>query len=78
MKLTIFATALAGSILTAGAAPPLAPLPKIGEKAAGPAVPAAPAVSTIAPPEVVAAASEAVASLGNEVVLGDIRLRWSG
>jgi hypothetical protein len=64
MKLTIFATALASSILTAGAAPPLAPLPKIGEKATEPAI------SAVAPPEVVAAASEAVANLGNEVVLG--------
>lgn len=64
MKLTIIATAVAGAIMTVGAAPPLAPLPKVAEQ------PAVQEVSSVAPPDVVAAASEAVAGLGNEVVLG--------
>lgn len=51
--------------LCALGAPPLAPLPKVPAEAA----PAAPA-SAVAPPQVVAAASAAVASLGDEVVLG--------
>ncbi len=44
------------------AAPPLAPLPKLPQEVKSPA--------TAAPPEVVASAVSAVASLGDEVVLG--------
>lgn len=46
--------------------PPLAPLPKVVAEGGG----ASPVISTMAPPEVVASASAAVAALGNEVVLG--------
>lgn len=62
--LYLLAAAGAAASLVARGAPPLAPLPKMGEE------PAAPAVSSVAPPEVVASAVSAVASLGDEVVLG--------
>ena len=57
--------ALAGGSASAQhEAPPLAPLPAVPKEGA------APATSAAAPADVVAAASAAVASLGNEVVLG--------
>ena len=68
VKLTSFICSLAaaawvaGSSSTLGAPPPLAPLPKVSKEQA--------AVTSLAPPEVVAAAVTAVASLGDEVVLG--------
>jgi hypothetical protein len=49
------------------AAPPLAPLPQLPQEAAAPA---AKSPAAVAPPEVVASAVAAVASLGDEVVLG--------
>lgn len=59
----VLAGALAAS--SAPAAPPLAPLPKVPTGEPAPA-----ANSVTAPPEVVASAVTAVASLGDEVVLG--------
>ena len=73
MKLTPFFSSLAALALAGGAAsaqdapPPLAPLPKIPKEA--PAT--APAATfSAAPADVVASAVAAVASLGDEVVLG--------
>ena len=53
-----------GGLPALGAPPPLAPLPKISKDAP------ATATNTVAPADVVAAAVTAVASLGDEVVLG--------
>jgi hypothetical protein len=65
----LFVSPLAAMALSAGgasaqAAPPLAPLPKISTQAD------TPAISSVAPADVVASAVVAVASLGDEVVLG--------
>lgn len=71
MKLTFFgysfaAMALAGSMASAqDAPPPLAPLPPLAKETLKAASPV-----SVAPADVVAAASAAVADLGNEVVLG--------
>ncbi len=56
----------AGSLFAQGGPPPLAPLPKIPKEGND----APRATSPMAPPEVVASAVAAVASLGDEVVLG--------
>ena len=58
--------ALAGGLVAQGGPPPLAPLPKIPKEGSEPAR----ATSPTAPPEVVASAVAAVASLGDEVVRG--------
>lgn len=55
-----------GQGLGTGEPPPLAPLPKVAEEVAAPAV----KTSMVAPADVVAAAVSAVAALGDEVVLG--------
>ena len=55
-----------GQGLGTGEPPPLAPLPKVAEEVAPPAV----KTSMVAPADVVAAAVSAVAALGDEVVLG--------
>ena len=67
VKFTSFISSLAAAALVAGGssalgAPPLAPLPKVSKEDAAP--------PSFAPPDVVAAAVTAVASLGDEVVLG--------
>jgi hypothetical protein len=70
MKLTFFVPPLAVMALAAGhgfaqdSPPPLAPLPKIAAEGISAAS------ASAAPAEVVASASAAVASLGNEVVMG--------
>lgn len=70
VKLTLFISSCAALVLAAGAAsaqhvaPPLAPLPKMAKETP------APSHASVAPAEVVASAVSAVASLGNEVVLG--------
>ncbi len=70
VKLTSFISSLAAIALAGGgssvqgAPPPLAPLPKI------PKEDTAPATTSAAPADVVAAAVTAVAALGDEVVLG--------
>jgi hypothetical protein len=70
MKLTFFVPSLAVMALAAGhgfaqdSPPPLAPLPKIAAEGISAAS------ASAAPAEVVASASAAVASLGNEVVMG--------
>jgi hypothetical protein len=70
MKLTFFVPSLAVMALAAGhgfaqdGPPPLAPLPKIAAEGISAAS------ASAAPAEVVASASAAVASLGNEVVMG--------
>ncbi|MES2439444.1 MAG: hypothetical protein V4584_10275 [Verrucomicrobiota bacterium] len=72
MKLTFFASSFAALALVAGSShaqdgpPPLAPLPKVPKEGVAPV----PAVSAAAPADVVASAVAAVASLGDEVVLG--------
>ncbi len=68
VKSTIFASliAAAGSLCAQEGPPPLAPLPKIPAGNAAPAT----APSALAPADVVASAVAAVASLGDEVVLG--------
>jgi hypothetical protein len=55
-----------GSVRGQDGPPPLAPLPKVTGEGGG----TSPVISTMAPPEVVASASAAVAALGDEVVLG--------
>ena len=55
-----------GALCAQGGPPPLAPLPKIPKEGAE----AVPGASPMAPPEVVASAVAAVASLGDEVVRG--------
>ncbi|MEO6475232.1 MAG: hypothetical protein ABIQ96_08955 [Luteolibacter sp.] len=57
---------VAGNLFAQGGPPPLAPLPKIPKQVAEPAHTASP----MAPPDVVASAVDAVAKLGEEVVLG--------
>ena len=58
--------ALASGLVAQGGPPPLAPLPKVPKEGNEPARAASPA----APPEVIASAVTAVASLGDEVVRG--------
>jgi len=70
LSLSLLVTLVFAGGLHAQAPPPLAPLPKIPGADASAAPDTAPVATQMAPPDVVASAVDAVAKLGDEVVLG--------